>query len=169
MLRFKILTEIGDMNGMSTLDVGCGFGELYAYLNRNFKWFDYTGIDISKIIVKAAKEKFPGIKFIVHDMIEKDMDKKFDYVFLSGAFNPKLENNKSFIESMIRAMFRNCAKGIAFNMFSDRVDYMDEKIHYQNRDELRKFLLTLSDNIVERDDYMKFEFTVYLYKIWQIY
>ena len=37
-----------------------------------------------------------------------DMNQKFDYLFLSGAFNPKLEDNWSFVKSMIEKMFHHC-------------------------------------------------------------
>ena len=96
--------------------------------------------------------------------MEEDLHEQYDYVMLSGAFNPRLSDNWSFIKKMVEKMYYICNFGTAFNMFSDKVDFMDEKIHYQNRDQLREFLKTLTDKITERDDYMKFAFTVYLYK-----
>jgi len=162
--RFRILTEIADLDDSSILDVGCGFGALYEYLKENFKNFEYKGIDISKKIIDAAKKKYPEADFRTHDLIEKDLSSYFDFVLLSGAFNPKLSDNWLFIKNLISRMFGSCIKGIAFNMFSDKVDYMDKKIHYQNQNQLRKYLQTLTDKIIERDDYMNYEFTVYLYK-----
>jgi len=32
--RFDVLLSIGDLNGKSVLDVGCGFGDLYGYLRQ---------------------------------------------------------------------------------------------------------------------------------------
>jgi trans-aconitate methyltransferase len=162
--RFQILTEIGDMNEKSILDVGCGFGDLYLYLKEKYEDFSYTGIDISEKIIKAAKKKFPEVDFRVHDLIENKLERNFDYVFLSGVFNPKLSDNWYFIKAMIEKMFTICNCGIAFNMFSNKVDFMDDKIHYQNREQLREYLRTLTDKITERDEYMRFEFTVYLYR-----
>ena len=31
-IRFKALSEMGDLNNCSILDVGCGFGDLYGFL-----------------------------------------------------------------------------------------------------------------------------------------
>jgi len=162
--RFQILTEIGDLNGSSILDVGCGFGDLYPFLLARFHDFVYTGIDISEIIINAARKKFPDVDFRVHDLLEDDLGRSYDYVLLSGTFNPKLNDNWSFIKMMLEKMFKISVYGTAFNMFSDEVDYMENDIHYQNRHQLREFCKTLTDKIVERDDYMKFEFTVYLCK-----
>ena len=112
----------------------------------------------------AARKKYPGVEFRVHDILEEDPGGNYDYALLSGAFNPRLSDNWSFIRMMVSKMYEICNYSIAFNMFSDKVDYLDEKIHYQNRDQLRDFCKTLTDNIIERDDYMRFGFTVYLYK-----
>ena len=54
--RFKILTDIGDLSGCKILDVGCGFGDLYKWLNKQEIQVNYTGIDI-KNFIKIAREK----------------------------------------------------------------------------------------------------------------
>src|ERR1041385_8077188 len=64
MLRFRVLCDIGDLNGASICDIGCGFGDLVPYLNSRFKGFTYTGIDISDKLIEKAKELHPDHEFI---------------------------------------------------------------------------------------------------------
>jgi len=52
--RFKVLSEIGDLNNKSILDVGCGFGDLYQYLSNRFHGFLYTGIDVTSLMIETA-------------------------------------------------------------------------------------------------------------------
>ena len=35
-IRFEILSQIGDMSGLSVLDLGCGHGDLCGYLGRKY-------------------------------------------------------------------------------------------------------------------------------------
>ena len=49
-LMFKCLTLVGDVSTGSILDVGCGQGDLYDYLEPE----DYTGIDISTKMIGHA-------------------------------------------------------------------------------------------------------------------
>ena len=43
-LRFSMLTEIGLRSGHSVLDVGCGEGDLLAWLREQSIAVDYTGL-----------------------------------------------------------------------------------------------------------------------------
>ena len=45
-IRYKILEQIGINDNSSVLDVGCGFGDFFQYLNINYKNIKYHGIDI---------------------------------------------------------------------------------------------------------------------------
>jgi len=44
-LRFEALAGIGDLNGKTLLDAGCGYGDLYPFLSERFKLSHYYGID----------------------------------------------------------------------------------------------------------------------------
>ena len=34
--RFEVLSTVGDLNGCSLLDLGCGYGDLKGYMDRRF-------------------------------------------------------------------------------------------------------------------------------------
>lgn len=60
LLRFRILIEIDDLNGKTILDVGCGFGEFYYFLNNNdVKLKDYVG---TAVIIKMMISLYGCIK-----------------------------------------------------------------------------------------------------------
>ncbi|KAF5422780.1 MAG: 2-polyprenyl-3-methyl-5-hydroxy-6-metoxy-1,4-benzoquinol methylase, partial [Candidatus Methanomarinus sp.] len=92
-LRFRILSDIGDLNGSKILDVGCGFGDFYEYLVDKGIKVDYTGYDISLKIINVAISKHPQIRFEVKDILKERIDEKFDYVLESGILNKKISNN----------------------------------------------------------------------------
>ena len=55
-LRFKVLERV-IFTGASILDVGCGLGNLYDYLNERGYNFEYTGIDILPEMIVRAKAR----------------------------------------------------------------------------------------------------------------
>jgi len=163
-LRFKILSEIGNLNGAKILDVGCGFGDFYEYLiNRGMK-VDYTGYDISPKIIEVAKSKHQRIKFEVKDILKERIDEKFDYVLESGILNKRISNNIEYAKNMIIKMFELCKIGVAVNMMTNYVDYEENYLYYYSPEEMFKFCKNLSKFVTLRHDYPLYEFTLYVYK-----
>ena len=74
-VQFEALCQIGDISNSSILDVGCGFGDLYAYLKYRGTRVNYTGVDINPDIVFMGKKIYPGIKLEVRDIQEKKIKK----------------------------------------------------------------------------------------------
>ena len=62
-----------DSQPVRILDIGCGPGGAFAQLNEPFN-IDYTGIDIRKDFIAAAKERHADGKFSVADVTEPDFD-----------------------------------------------------------------------------------------------
>lgn len=68
-------------SGSSVLDVGCGNGRLLMGLPKNIR---YTGLDISKQLLKEAQKAHPKNKFIETDITKQttwDTLPLFDYIF----------------------------------------------------------------------------------------
>ena len=59
--RFRKMMELGDFNGKSLLDVGCGVGGFYGFLKERDVRVDYTGIDICEDMIRAAKQDYPAV------------------------------------------------------------------------------------------------------------
>ena len=163
-VRFKVLSEIGDLNGCSILDVGCGFGDLYGFLIKRGLNIAYTGIDINSNLIEIARKKYPDACFEIKDILIDEINQKFDYILLSGVFNFKLSDNKTFIQNMLKKMFELCNKGVAADFMSTYVDFKNADAYYASPEQIFSFCKALSRRVVLRHDYMPFEFCVHVYK-----
>ncbi len=65
--------------GSRVLEIGCGTGELLAAVQPGYG----VGVDFSPRMIDAARERFPGLTFLVDDAEALELDEKFDYIILS--------------------------------------------------------------------------------------
>lgn len=85
--KYAIPTTLNLLNlkkGDKFIDIGCGVGALYPYVEKNNA--EYTGIDISSQMIKIAKEKNKG-NFFVADIrkVKRDGNLKKNY-FTAASF-----------------------------------------------------------------------------------
>lgn len=168
-LRFKILSQIGDLNNSSVLDFGCGTGHLSSWFLQNGFNVRYTGVDVLEEFFEVGKSKaIPRSRFGYLNQFEGE---KFDYIFISGVFNNKRKNNRQFYQETILNLFPRCNKGIAFNMMSTYVDYKNPQLFYESPVRVFNFLKNHITPFVNlRNDYrlkqgvIPFEFCVYAYQ-----
>ena len=120
-LRFQILANIGIQSGNSLLDIGCGFGDFAAYLDKQGTPVTYTGIDISGDLLARGSQHYPELELIEADLFDYNPEpKSYDYVMLSGMLNRKFMGNQGaesatdYSYKIIRRMFEICKNGIAF-------------------------------------------------------
>lgn len=163
-VRFKVLSEIGDINNCSILDLGCGVGDLYAYLNQNHYGVDYYGIDYHPKMIKMARKKYSKARFD-NSSIE-DIDSIFDYVFVSGAFNLLQEDNNEYIKNWIKKTCNIAKKGVAINLLSKYapVDKKYNDLCYYDPLYILDFCVEKYGKVSLRHDYMPHDFTFYIYK-----
>jgi SAM-dependent methyltransferase len=167
--RFEILCEIGNLEGASILDLGCGTGHLASYLKQKGLTFEYTGIDLVPEVLDAGRLKHPDYQFITP--IELDENAVFDYVLISGTFNNLIEDNRTFYQEKLKQYFNHTRIGLAVNMLSQYVDYFDDGLFYEYPETVFKFAKThLSQRVSLRNEYqlkpgiLPFEFTTYIYR-----
>ena len=161
--RFKTLTDIGDLSGCKILDVGCGFGDLYKWLNKQEIQVNYTGIDINPNFIKIAKEKTTG-QFHVSSLLayEKPIN-LYDYCLASGIFYLVINKPYEFLELCIKKMLAMSKIGIAFNLLSDVHPNKEEGEFYANKNRVINLCESLGDKTVIVDNYHVADFTVYIY------
>jgi SAM-dependent methyltransferase len=162
--RFRELAGIGDLEGCSILDVGCGFGDLYGYLLDQGIKVNYTGVDLSPHFLDIARMVYPDAEFFMADFEKEPIPGKFDWAFESGAFSLKLSDNKTLIRNSLKKMFKMVKKGIAADFLSSNAAIKDSSLYYQDPEELRKFCNTLSERITIKNNYKPTEFCIYIYK-----
>jgi SAM-dependent methyltransferase len=165
-VRFDVLTSLYDFSEKSVLDIGCGFGDLLSVLNERASHFSYTGIDIVDDLVGHAKKVHPEFMFISGDFISYDFNQEFDYCIASGIFNHKLmfQDSYDFIYQAMQKALQVARDGFAFDFLSDKVDYMHEHTFHSSPSKILDLAFTLSRNVVLRNDYMPFEFSLFIFK-----
>jgi len=165
-IRFRILSEIGELNNSSILDVGCGFGDLFGYLVSKGHKIKYTGIDINKNLIDIGSKLYPSAHFIVDDFASIRLEQQsYDWIVASGPFNFRLTDNYRFISKTLKKMFRYSIKGIAADFLSSYSDYQNPDAFHCNPEILFHFCKTkLSRRVALRHDYMPYEFCIYIYK-----
>lgn len=161
-LRFNILASLWDLKGASILDFGCGFGDFYDFLihDKKIKKITYTGIDINPTFVEIAKKRHPNGRFLV--CTNPSELQQFDYIFASGIFNDNIPYAKKHIEDTITAIAGHCRKGFAVNFLSDKVQYRLPHATHTDPSWALALGYRFSNNIILRNDYMPFEFTLFV-------
>ncbi len=179
-VRFKIIADIGiganaNANGRdSILDVGCGFGDFAAYLERQNISTSYTGIDISADLLAEGRRQYPDLKLLQADLFEFDpKPQSFDYVTLSGTLNRKFMGNngaqsaKDYSLEVIKRMFASCKKGIAFNLLDARHQWTADRWDLQSfyPDEILQVIKQLTRNYRLIDTYLENDFTIHAWRV----
>jgi ubiquinone/menaquinone biosynthesis C-methylase UbiE len=165
--RFSILTEIGDLENNTILDVGCGLGAYFDYIHNTHPNLLYTGVDFNLNMIQEAQQRHFDIEFIHTDITSTTHalnDRKFDYVFLSGALNLSADKHHDTIEIIMNEMFSLANKGVAANFLSVFSDYLTPGEYYCNPNDILQMAFSITKKVVLRHDYMPHDFTIYLYK-----
>lgn len=159
---FAALVQIGLRDDSSVLDVGCGQGDLYAFLDaRGFRG-PYTGVDLSPQLIALARERFPTARFLLGDVLESAPG-AHDYVVASGLFDYRTSDSPVRLRATLRRMFALARLGLAWNMFAVAPPGRSDLYHEPLGD-----LLAICDELTPffllRRDYDPSHLTFYLYQ-----
>ncbi len=167
-IRFDILTSQYNFENKRVLDIGCGFGDLNLVLSRKAKKYSYCGIDMVDVLIQKGKEIYQkdDIAFHTGDFLSHSFDGSFDYAIASGIFNFKLkdEDNYVYVENVIKKTLEKCRDGLAFDFISDKVNFKQEGNFNNSPEKILSIAYKYSRNIILRNDYMPFEFSIFINK-----
>lgn len=165
-LRFEIFTSQWNLDDLSILDFGCGFGDFYHFLTqKNIRDFKYLGIDLNPRFIEIAKSKYPNASFKVLNIFKESLKSKYDYIFASGVFNDKLHDNQLFIKNVLDKFNKYSLKGFAANFLSNKVQYRRSHTFHADPSKILNLCYNYSNNIILRNDYMPFEFSIFVNKV----
>jgi SAM-dependent methyltransferase len=119
--RFSVLAEIGPWQGRSVVDIGCGVGDLFGFLEARGLRVRYRGYDLSARMVAAARAKYahPRAAFEVGDPLAEGLaSRSADYVIASGTFNVHYRDHAAYLKRAVAAMFDACRRAVAFNVLT---------------------------------------------------
>ncbi len=79
-LRDAMWDSLGDLNGASVLDVGCGHGWLAQKMTE--RGATVVGVDGSSELLKIARSRYPAINFLQYDPVAglPPLDQQFDRI-----------------------------------------------------------------------------------------
>jgi 2-polyprenyl-3-methyl-5-hydroxy-6-metoxy-1,4-benzoquinol methylase len=165
-LRYETLLDIGtEIRGKKVLDYGCGKGDFYQFLKDKKIAVSYTGFDINENLINMARVKFPECQFKVFDIERDILKEEFDYIFLCGVFNLKIEGIDEIIKNCLRKLFDHCETALAFNALSAHDPHKDFELHYIYPEDLLEFARhNLSPNVKLKQGKIPHDFTVFVYR-----
>ncbi len=162
----------------SFLDIGCGFGDYFSFLNeKDVKVSSYTGWDINPDLIGEAKTKWAGSGHLTNFEVRMTQfipnGEVADIVVMLGVLNLNFHDkvdNYEYTKNFITKAFSLCKKLLIVDFLSihrsgthpkeDFVFYHDPKI-------LLDFAFSLSNRVTIKHDYEPIpqkELMLYLYK-----
>lgn len=165
-LRFSVLAQIADLRGCRVLDVGCGLGDLYEWIQALNRDIAYTGLDLTPELVEKARLRHPGGRFISGSILDEGIfrGEKFDYILSSGIFYTYRTGAYDWMKNALGRMWNLCEKGMAFNTLSGWSAEKDDSEFYADPGETVTLCHTFTPWVAMRHDYHPRDFTMYLYR-----
>ena len=168
-LRFKLLTENFDFKNKTVLDIGCGFGDLYSFIENQYsiKLKKYVGIDVCDDFIVYNQKRFKKKNNTIFINCEANdlKNNNFDYCFISGTFNLKMHNNYNELKKILNYMYSHSKIACGINLLSTNVDYQNPKDFHYNPSKVIDIVQKISKNFKIRHDYPLYEFTIHLIRI----
>ncbi|MGI4737859.1 MAG: class I SAM-dependent methyltransferase [Janthinobacterium lividum] len=164
LIRFEILTQIGDLAHRSVLDVGCGYADLYPFLKQRFAGVQYHGIEQMPELLDLAQARYghvPDVTLATGDFLRAPLP-LCDYVLASGSLNYR-QRNPRFIQEAIKTLYDSCRLGFGFNLLSwEPVDGGPLAAH--DPPAIVAFCQTLAPRVKLLEGYRDGDFTVFMYR-----
>lgn len=169
--RFQQLLKIIQAEGdFSIIDVGCGYGALIDYLQKNFKKYKYIGIDISEEMIASARARYvhdESVRFHVSAISPVHAD----YSVASGIFNVRLKHDDdewwSYLTNTLDQLNETSSKGFSFNCLTKYSDAEKIRNYLYYADPCKLFdwcKRRYSRQVALLHDYGLYEFTILVRK-----
>ena len=166
-IRFMVFSLISDLNNQSVLDLGCGTGDYFEYLQQEGIDCDYLGLDLCANMVKKAREKHPGINVERGDIFNWEPKIQYDYVFGSGLLSYRVDDPYTYVEQAMKRLFSWSNQALALNFLSQYSPLSDQskRFMYYDPAKILEIAQALSPFVELRHQYLINDFTVFIYKV----
>jgi len=164
--RFEALLALGNFHGRRLLDVGCGFGDLLAFLHARGIRPVYTGLDICEPMIQRCRQRFgrSDARFVVADALEHEPAEAPDFVVASGIFGLDAREARARIRPTLHRMFGWAVEGLSANFLSTRSPEHAEGRVYVDPTEAVEIALALTPAVRLDHGYLPNDFTLLLDK-----
>jgi SAM-dependent methyltransferase len=164
LMRFLAFAQLTRLEGASILDIGCGTGDFFDFLKHQGINADYTGFDISPVMVARCQERFPGAKFVSGDFLNWTPVRAFDYTIAIGIHNIKADGARDILEATLRRQFELSDKAAHISILSSRYEGFDSHIQAWNPMEILELAMSITPYVAFRHDYLPHDFSLTLFK-----
>jgi len=164
LVRFEAFLQTHDIDGKSILDIGCGTGDLWQYLQAKSISCSYAGFDLSPVMIKRCEERFPGIAFNSGEFVEWSKDKQFDYTIAIGIHNIKVDGCWEILTQMTKTQYELSRHAAHISILTDRYEGFAPHIQAWNAERVLAMALEITPYVVMRHDYLPNDFSITLYR-----
>lgn len=164
--RFAAVNALGAFHGKRLLDVGCGFGDLLAWLNARGIEPRYTGMDICRPMIERCRKRFAGsgARFMIGDALTFVTDHPYDYIVASGIFGYNASDTRKRVQPTLERLFDLTRIGLAVNFLSRRASRRSPGRLYLHPADVLQFALKLTPAVRLDHTYMPNDFTLCMYR-----
>lgn len=170
--RFGALAALGAFDGMRLLDVGCGFGDLLAWLQARGVHPRYTGIDLTAPMIERCRRRFAeacadgSASFFVGDALDWQPPRgvEYDYIIASGIFGYQAKDTRRRIQPTLERLFGIARAGLAVNFLSGCAATRSPGRLYVQPADVLQYALRLTPAVRLDHTYMPNDFTLCMYK-----
>jgi SAM-dependent methyltransferase len=155
-LRFEVLCRLMpvDLSPLTVVDAGCGFGDLYRYLERHGRRPGrYIGLDAMEPMAEVARRR-TGCEIRVCDVLSARLPQADVYV-CSGAMN-NLTRDETW--SFIRRCFSASGQAFVFNLLKGNDG--PGSYNYQQPRDVRALAEELGARVRLEEGYLAGDFTM---------
>jgi cyclopropane fatty-acyl-phospholipid synthase-like methyltransferase len=149
--RFECIAQAADFNDSSVLDLGCGTGDLKAFLDARFGGVSYLGIDAVPEFVSQARVRHAGApqtSFEAGDFASM-LFPRVDHVVACGALNYRSSRPQDLF-SAIAKMHVTAARTVLFTVLDEAHFDGHPLLVGRNVDEIVAFCEKLSPTVEVR-------------------
>jgi SAM-dependent methyltransferase len=163
-LRYDALAAVTDLTGASVLEVGCGLGDLGAYLLERFDGITYRGIDVSPRMVEEGARAHPGLDLRQANVLDQPDAEGADVVLAQGIFYLLGDDAEAKTRAIVTRMFELAGQAVALTAISAWTPEPDPGEYYMDPGFALELGRSLTRAVVLRHDYHPGDLTMYLYR-----
>jgi SAM-dependent methyltransferase len=164
-VRYVHLLDIGPLDDLEVLDLGCGTGTLYPLLRARYPRARYTGVDIVPEMVAQASRTFPEGRFACRDVLRDGLPGAYDVVLLSALFNNARTDADGFLQAMLLAAFAGCRRSLGFNFISTDVNFRGDEMSYHDPAAVLRFCIErLARRVTLQHHYWRCDVSVFVHR-----
>lgn len=166
-----------DFTNKSILDIGCGFGDYYNFLQEErINVGSYEGWDINQDLIGEAKRRYEqesNVVFRVNNIFETKREVISDIGVMLGVLNFNLKDsydNYKYSKIVIKNALELVNDLLIVDFLSTNLDKSYPKedfVFYHRPDEMLNYAFSLSQNIVLKHNYAPIpqkEFMLFIFK-----